>query len=309
MKSKPGRGTSMIVVFPARTCPEVPILTADKRACAVTRNVKNKHCLIVDDVPENTYTLQCLLQSAGLKVTVRNRASQALEFYSETCLPGAPEEQKRPEGLDLVITDLRMPEMSGQQLIIDIRRIERENELRKVPIVVLTGETSPAEKVACLSQYGADEYLLKPIKFQDLLSSVERVLVQQALSRQMGKNIMLVDDDVISQSLLSNVIRQAGCVPHRFFTVAEAKRGLAEDPDRYDLILLDSELPDGTGVDFMIFYRDTMRGRRKQAPVASMSGNEVAAQEQAYKGFENMCGFFQKPVSKANLFDVIKSLR
>ena len=67
--------------------------------------------------------------------------------------------------------------MSGQNLILETREFEKSHSLPKVPIIVLTAESSAGEKLACLSQYGANEYLLKPIKLHDLMNAVYRLLV------------------------------------------------------------------------------------------------------------------------------------
>ncbi len=254
---------------------------------------------MVDDLPENTYILQELLQGNGLFVFPYNRARPALEWY-----------KAHRQTVDLVITDLRLPEMSGQSLIIEIRKFEQEHRLRRVPIVVLTGEAAPTEKMDCLTQYGADEYLLKPTKLADLLSSVERLVTRKSHSPAatgVKKSVLIIDDDVVSQKFLSTVIRRNGSEVKSCINVKEAKREVLLNLERYDVILLDNQLRDGTGVDFMQYYcAEVLKKGVRRVPVVSMSGNAVQEQERVYDGF-NMHGFLQKPISLTTLMGIIKS--
>lgn len=297
IKSKVGLGTNMIVVFRSEICPEVSMLSsADHKSISLFKqNIRGKKCVVVDDIPDNTYILQQLLSQNGLSVITMSRAQDALEAY------------KHSTDIDLVITDLRMPGMSGQTLIMEIRKVEAETNRRRTPIMVLTGEASRDERIACLSQYGADDYLLKPIKLQDLMASVEGLLLKRQKVRT-PKRIMVIDDDVMSRKLIITLIRQDGDDAVGFGSIAEAKSEINTNFDKYHCILLDSQLPDGVGLDFMLHYTELLVSRGgKQLPVISMSGNSSHEQEKLYRGYV-MHAFLEKPVSKAQLLDVLHSL-
>eukprot|EP01022_Parablepharisma_sp_SALTPOND_P022908 TRINITY_DN46_c0_g1_i1.p6 TRINITY_DN46_c0_g1~~TRINITY_DN46_c0_g1_i1.p6 ORF type:complete len:237 (-),score=42.11 TRINITY_DN46_c0_g1_i1:2111-2821(-) len=235
------------------------------------------------------------MQNHGLRVTIQNRAKEALELY------------KNDNNIDLIITDLRMPEMSGQQLIIEVREQEKVRNLPKVPIMVLTGEASGNERVACLSEYGANAYLLKPIKLTDLMASVENLLTEE--KSRTSKNILLIDDDAISQRLISKILKQAGESPFSASTIQKAKEEFTANYDKYDIIFLDSELPDGIGLDFMKHFTNTIKEKslKKPPPVVSMSGNSIPDQQDLYRDYE-MYSFLQKPISKTMLLGIIKSV-
>ncbi len=75
-----------------------------------------------------------------------------------------------------------------------------------------------------------------------------------------------------------------------------------------DLVLLDSQFPDGTGADFMLYYTILAKAKRiKMAPVASMSKNSAQCQELAYAGY-HMHAFLEKPVTKSQLLGVLRSI-
>ncbi len=198
MKSNVGCGSAMIAVFPSETCPEASVIDQSVVSSpAFRQEIMGKRCLIVDDIPENTFLLQELLQTHGLQAESRNRAKDALEYYKSF-----------PKRIDLIITDLRMPEMSGQVMIMEIRKFEKTSKRPPVPIVVLTGESAAAEKIACLSQYEADDYLLKPIKLQDFMRAVDNCLSKSRLRK--AKNVLLVDDDTMSRKLIASLLRHSG---------------------------------------------------------------------------------------------------
>ncbi len=298
IKSKPGLGTNMIVVFRSEICPEVSVLTSfdHKSISLFKQEIKGKKCIVVDDIPDNTYIMQQLLTQNGLTVIVKNRAQDALEVY------------KNSKDIDLVITDLRMPGMSGQTLIMEIRKIETDTGRNRTPIMVLTGEAARDERVACLSQYGADDYLLKPIKLQDLMSSVEGLLIKTQKVRT-AKRVLVIDDDMMSRKLILTLIRQSGDEAFGCGTIAEAKTEISKNFGKYHAIILDNQLPDGTGLDFMVHYAGVVTDHGiKQLPVISMSGNSAQDQERLYRGY-SMHSFLEKPVSKAQLLNVLRTIK
>ncbi|MDR3395589.1 MAG: response regulator [Parasulfuritortus sp.] len=298
IKSRLGQGTNMIVVFRSEVCPEVSVLTnIDHKSISLFKqDIKGKNCLVVDDIPDNTYIMQQLLSQNGLNVVAMNRAQDALEAYKKT------------RDIDLVITDLRMPGMSGQALIMEIRKVEAETGRNRTPIMVLTGEAARDERIACLSQYGADDYLLKPIKLQDLMASVEGLLIKRPKAKT-AKRILVIDDDLMSRKLIITLIKQSGDDAFGCASIAEAKCEIDKNYDKYQGILLDSQLPDGIGLDFMVHYAELLKNKgTKQLPVISMSGNSAQDQEKLYLGYP-LHAFLEKPVSKSQLLDVLRSIQ
>lgn len=106
---------------------------------------------------------------------VREVVMEALEPLARECLPFAGGDEllahlqtRIPE---LIILDLMMPGMSGLDLI---RTIRGQEHLNSVPIVVLTGVTT--EEVALAFTAGADDYVTKPFRKDELLARVRRQL-------------------------------------------------------------------------------------------------------------------------------------
>jgi two-component system chemotaxis response regulator CheY len=73
---------------------------------------------------------------------------------------------------DIVLTDINMPLLDGLKLISHIRA---DPVLSKLPVIVITTESADADRERAL-KLGADAYLVKPVKAQEVLDVVERLL-------------------------------------------------------------------------------------------------------------------------------------
>ncbi len=113
--------------------------------------------LVVDDEEDIRQLLAALLRRAGYEVSVAQSGEEALAKLRET-------------PCDLVITDLRMPGMDGLQLL---RRIATEFPTSRA--IVLTGYGSIQSAVEA-TKLGADNYISKPIVFDEFLQAVRATL-------------------------------------------------------------------------------------------------------------------------------------
>eukprot|EP01022_Parablepharisma_sp_SALTPOND_P034234 TRINITY_DN90_c0_g1_i1.p1 TRINITY_DN90_c0_g1~~TRINITY_DN90_c0_g1_i1.p1 ORF type:complete len:572 (-),score=64.19 TRINITY_DN90_c0_g1_i1:374-2089(-) len=197
IKSRQGEGSNFMLAFPAKTCEEVKTFRDTFEEEKELKELKGKTFLLLDDNPDNQVVMEGVLQKYGVTSICRENGYEALEEYKENC------------NIDAVITDLRMPLMSGQAFIIELRKYEAQANRVKVPIVVVTAENSIEEKKLCLQNYGANEYLVKPIKQRDLMKAVSKVLYTHKKERV--KRILVVDDDIISSKFLANIL---GCEGH-----------------------------------------------------------------------------------------------
>lgn len=73
--------------------------------------------------------------------------------------------------LDLIIADLKMPRLTGLELLSQVKQSER---LRRVPFVLLTSSDEPSHRKAATAR-GADLYLVKPARLEDLLTVARRL--------------------------------------------------------------------------------------------------------------------------------------
>ncbi len=125
---------------------------------------KKERILVVDDAPDT------------LEVLRRNLSSQGYQVFTS---PAVPEAIKILEGtpVDLVITDLKMPKVSGLDLIRHIRENFKDTE-----VMMITGYASINGAVQAVKT-GAEEYLAKPFTDEELYTAVRRALDKLDLRR------------------------------------------------------------------------------------------------------------------------------
>jgi DNA-binding NtrC family response regulator len=140
---------------------------------SMMKNIRNKSVLIVDDDARMLRALDKVLTNEGAAVTCAEWAGDAIDILTG-----------RRKRIDLVITDLRMPFVSGLTAVYAIHKV-----LPKLPIIVLTAFGSPDVKAECLRQ-GAAAFLEKPLDTPQLLDVVEEVFASRkadAETRKPGK--------------------------------------------------------------------------------------------------------------------------
>ncbi len=132
--------------------------------------------LVVDDEPEIAESLSgFLFRKEGYHVEVVSDGREAIRFLQATV-------GKETE-IDLVLLDMRMPGMSGLDVLAWIRK---HPDLQYTRVVLLTAATGSQDKVEALSA-GADDYITKPYYMQELLARVKTILRTQQLEKQLQR--------------------------------------------------------------------------------------------------------------------------
>lgn len=121
--------------------------------------------LVVDDDPGHLTTLHTIIKSWGYRVEIAEDGSRAIEKVKE-----------RP--FDLILMDVRMAEMSGIEAL---KRIKDYNPA--IPVLIMTAYSSVQSAVEALKA-GAYDYLTKPLDFEVLKLSIERVCEHENLKKE-----------------------------------------------------------------------------------------------------------------------------
>ncbi len=157
-----GQGSVFSVYFPVL---ENPAETSIKPTLAYPRG--SERIIFVDDEDLLVEVGIEMLQDLGYDAVGTTRATQALETFKE-----------KPEHFDLIITDMTMPGMTGDQLAEALLRIRPD-----IPIIICTGFSKRLSSVQA-SSLGIRAFLMKPVTVQELSKTVrdvlDRVEVRQA---------------------------------------------------------------------------------------------------------------------------------
>ena len=118
------------------------------------------HILIVDDQEKIRPMLKSLLEQYGHEVTLAIRGREALNPF-------------RPDKIDLVITDILMPDMEGIETIRELRKVDAD-----VKIMAMSGggTIGATGYLRMAGMFGAKETIEKPFNAQDMLDNVSECL-------------------------------------------------------------------------------------------------------------------------------------
>jgi two-component system NtrC family response regulator len=149
--------------------------------------------LVVDDEESQRSVLAGFLRKRGLQVSAAATAAEALEIA-------------RGSVLDLVLTDLRMPGMTGVELLEALRR-----QVPDLPVIVMTAFGTVANAVDAMKK-GAADYLTKPIDLDELEVLVTRTLERRALESENRELRRLLESRHRLEGLETNNARMAEAI-------------------------------------------------------------------------------------------------
>ena len=123
-------------------------------------NMEDIRLLVAEDNKTNRMVVEKMLKPTNAKVSFVENGVDALEAFQQN-------------SYDVIFMDMSMPEMDGIEATRLIREIEDRKNMSRCPIVALTANAMPADREKCLKA-GMDDFLSKPIKKAQLISSVHK---------------------------------------------------------------------------------------------------------------------------------------
>lgn len=158
--STPGKGSTFSLTIPCEL--PSPDLTATVLPATMSSHLQQPlEVLSVDDTPENQKLLELLLKETPARLTLVPSARYALELLER-------------RSFDLLLTDIRMPEMDGYALVQTIRNNEQQLGRQPMRIVALTANDAQ-EDIQAVLDAGCDSYLTRPFTLEALLRELNPV--------------------------------------------------------------------------------------------------------------------------------------
>jgi DNA-binding NtrC family response regulator len=188
----------------------------------------NRRVLVVDDNEEFCQNLSDILESRGYEVCTVNDGFKAIELVKQS-------------GFELVLMDVKMPQMDG------VETFKRIKDISPQTAVVMVSAFTVENLIREALRYGAFGYLKKPIDFDRLFTIIESTVFKGAL-------ILVIDDDPNLCANLRDVLSTRGyCVCMAYDGNAAIQRVKEKD---YDVILLDMNMPILNGFETYLAVRD-----------------------------------------------------
>ncbi|HVI25564.1 MAG TPA: response regulator, partial [Xanthomonadaceae bacterium] len=262
-----------------------------------------RRLLVVEDNDAERMSIEELVRHDDVEVDTVASGEQALE-------------QLRASRYDCLVLDLRLPDMSGFELL---DRLQEDDALRSLPVVVFTGKELTAEEDQRLRKV-AKSVVIKGVESPERLLDETALFLHRVIAdlppakRRMverlhesdealrDKRVLVVDDDVRNIFALSSVLERHGMDVVTAGTGQEAIEKVCDDPG-IDLVLMDIMMPGMDGY-------DTMRAIR--AKPESRALPIVALTAKAMKGDREKCleagasDYLAKPVVTDQLLGVLR---
>jgi CheY-like chemotaxis protein len=264
---------------------------------------RRKRLLVVEDNPAEQLSISELLGYKDIDVTVAASGVEALAAVSE-------------QSFDCVVLDLRLPDISGFDVLERFRDTPTLNDL---PVVVFTGKELSAEEDARLHTLArsvvvkgveSPERLLDETALflhrvvEDLPTEKQRMIEQLHRSDDalVGKKVLVVDDDVRNIFALSSLLERRGMTVLTAGTGREAITTLESTPD-VTIALMDIMMPEMDGYETMQVIRQ--KPTLQRLPI-------IALTAKAMKGDREKCleagasEYLAKPVNTEQLLSALR---
>jgi signal transduction histidine kinase/DNA-binding response OmpR family regulator len=298
--SRPGVGS--VFRFSARF-----VLTASHTPDDSLPDLSKRRILVADDNDANLEAMGLLLSERGAVVTLANSRTAALESIRRAARQRTP--------FDAVVIDSSMPDLDGHQVV------KQAGHAHERFVMILPSGRIRTDKLRLQQPLGVGNYIVKPVKRNELLAAVAAVMGQRAATKPVPAGsenrrhagtlpserclrILFADDSSDNRALIKAYMKST---PHLIEFAEDGKEVISKFvAGQYDLVFMDIQMPtvDGyTAVQEIRRWENYMR--RCPTPIVALTASADA--EAARRTKEVGCNLHvSKPLKKATLLETIR---
>ncbi len=261
--------------------------------------------LVVDDNATSRRVCGEVLASHGMNTALCGGAEDALDALQRAAAAGKP--------LQLVVVDAVMPDVSGWALT---EKIREDPQLSDCAVVLLFPAGQP-DASARSQQLDIRHCLTKPVKDSDLMDAVCDALGLRPTRNGASEadtlspdasplRILLAEDGPVNQEVAVGLLELRG---HDVKVVSNGREALlALERDKFDVVLMDIEMPGMDGLEATAAIRDRESTTEQHVPIIAMTAHAI-------KGFRERCaeagmdGYISKPIQPAELYQALEAVR
>jgi CheY-like chemotaxis protein len=262
--------------------------------------LRGRQVLAVDDSATNRKVLKMQLQRCGIEGVCVGSAGMAVTVMTEASQAGRP--------FEIALIDHQMPDCDGAELG---RRINADPHLNSARLVLLTssGQHGEEQHFAALGFAG---FLLKPVAQRDLVDCLQLVLSGKAedwhtrtqsivnrhhLGAQRGREtrrILLAEDNLVNEKVACRTLEKLG---YRVDAVRNGREAVtAWETGRYDLILMDCQMPELDGYEATREIRSRESGGQ-HIPIVALTAHAMKDDDLKCKT-AGMDDYITKPIDR-----------
>jgi PAS domain S-box-containing protein len=278
----------------------VRLEAVDRPQQALPEALAGVRVLVVDDNEICRRALCAPMRHWQMRVDAASNVEQAMRMLE------AAERQGDP--IRLLLTDVRMPEVDGVQLI---ERIRQRPDLSLSVVAMLTTFTQREEEASCRA-LGVTEFLVKPLRQHELRDVLARALKPAVPNVQVvpaqpprsaaSLSILLAEDNAVNQLLMVRLLQKRG---HRVVVAGNGKEALAAwERETFDLVLMDVQMPELDGLEATQELRRREQHRQTRVPVVALTAHAMTGDREMCLA-AGMDGYLTKPINVKDLDEVL----
>ena len=293
VQSKLGEGSQFSVFL--------PLIRSETEITSYTpRNLGSLRVLLVDDNKNNCRNLSTTMQAWGWQVDDVDSAEQAIALLLEA--------EHSSKIYDVLLFDWQMPNINGLELLAQSRQLTPKHEF--TPAVLMSSAQERSKINLTANKDDVNALLVKPITAARLFQTIQQALQPKQKLRELpmtpakrldGARLLLVEDNPLNQIVACGMLEKEGAK----VTVAEngqrAVDLLVEDATRYDLVLMDIQMPVLDGLSATRHIRQQMH---LDVPIVAMTASVLTTEREECKA-SGMNDFIAKPIDVEHMFRTI----
>ena len=297
VQTEQGKGTEFIIRVPLRP-------QAEHRPVEKITELEGLKALVVDDDFNTCDSVTKMLVKVGMRAEWTLSGKEAVLRARQSI--------EMSDAYHAYIIDWRLPDMNGIEVTRQIRNLNDDT-----PIIILTAyDWSDIEGEAKAA--GVTAFCSKPMFLSDLRDTLLTAIGHTQTEAQdilpgknadfRGRHILLVEDNELNREIAVAILHEYG------FLVDTAENGAVavekirtSDPGRYDLVLMDVQMPVMDGCTATRRIRALKDPARAAVPIVAMTANVF--EEERKRAFDcGMNGFLSKPIVIEELIDALKDI-
>ncbi|HXJ39059.1 MAG TPA: response regulator [Bryobacteraceae bacterium] len=284
------------------------------RQAGIEPPLAGRPVLIVDDSVTNRRILTDMLWHWKMRPTPAASAHEALSYMARAAEIGEP--------FSLVLTDGHMPEMDGFGLA---ERIKAAPHLANAVILMLTSGDRLGDMRRC-RELGIAAYLMKPVRRDELRSSIIAALSLQPAERQPDEvslivdsrpgafpipkggplRVLLAEDNIVNQRVVVRMLEKAGYSVVTAINGREAVDRLAAE--KFNIVLMDVQMPGMDGFEATATIRFDEKATGEHIQIIAMTAHAMNGDEARCLA-AGMDGYISKPVRARDLVAIVEKHR
>ncbi len=294
VRSQPGIGSHFTFVLPLpEGAPGAALAAQDLGTMPAMR------ILVAEDNETNRIVLDNMLTAWGMKVVLAHDGRHALDI-----LQGKTGIDPR---FDLALVDMQMPRLDGLGLALALQASRLHPDMK---MVMLSSVSSP-DDVRSAHQAGFHRFVPKPVRKAELRQAILGITASisdtERLTPRLSAHILVVEDNVVNQEVIGQMLRSLGCRVQVSSGALAGLRAMCET--RFDLVLMDIQMPGMDGVEALNWFRRGTAGRfnfltSADTPIIAVTANALGGDEERFLslGFDD---YLSKPFRQSQLLAML----